>query len=58
MFAVLWLASPRDAALRRRLTAELIGVLVTHVPRALEMGRALRRAGRAVAGVWSRSGGA
>ncbi|MGH2896804.1 MAG: glycosyltransferase family 2 protein [Solirubrobacteraceae bacterium] len=56
MFGVLWLGSPRDAALRSRLIAELIGVLVTHVPPALDMGRALRRAGRALAAVWSRSG--
>jgi glycosyltransferase involved in cell wall biosynthesis len=58
MFTVLWLGAPRDAALRGRLSTELIGVVVTHVPRALEAGRALRRAWRALAAVWSRSGGA
>lgn len=56
MFGVLWLGSPRDAALRRRLIAELIGVAVTHVPGTLETGRALRRAGRALAAARSRSG--
>ena len=53
MFATLWLSAPRDRALCRRLVTELIGVLVTHVPGSLGVGRALRRIGYVVRGRWS-----
>ena len=50
MFAVLWLAPHVTARCAAGWSAELTGVLVTHVPGSLEAGRALRRAGHLVRG--------